>query len=68
MSIEEIKEALKQAEQEVNNLASPAHEAARKVVNIERQAFYGGQSPTRRLSLIREVVSDLSKELGENEV
>ncbi|MGB2707370.1 MAG: hypothetical protein WBC41_04400 [Pseudoalteromonas nigrifaciens] len=38
------------------------HDTARKVVNIERQCFYGNESPARRLSRIRETIDQAIKQ------
>ena len=34
---------------------------ARKIVNVERQSFYGEENSTKRLSRIRELISEAVK-------
>lgn len=60
-SFEEIAKQLLEAEKEAENFTDPIHDTARKIVNIERQAFYGEEVETRRLSRIREILSDAVK-------
>lgn len=60
-SFEEIAKQLLEAEKEAEKFTDPIHEIARKIVNIERQAFYGEEVETRRLSRIRELLSDAVK-------
>ncbi|TNC82783.1 MAG: hypothetical protein C9356_02630 [Oleiphilus sp.] len=65
--LEEIKKMLEHADIETDKGDSKAELAARKVVNIERQAFYGGQSSAKRLGLIREVIAEYAEEARKNE-
>ncbi len=66
-SFEEIKKQLIEAEKEVDNSTDHILLAARKIVNIERQAFYGEEVETRRLNRIREILSDSVKRNSVNE-
>ena len=65
--VDDFKEMLKDANEATEKVSSAAELAARKVVNIERQAFYGGQSSNKRLGLIRVVISDYVREALKNE-
>ena len=67
-SLNEIKKQLLQAEKDVIKPLDIYHDAARRIVNIERQAFYGKESPNKRLAKIREIVSETLKEEAENEI
>ncbi|MCG9732368.1 hypothetical protein L1D44_21570 [Shewanella sp. Isolate13] len=44
------------------------HEVARRLVNIERQSYYGDESSMKRLSKFREEISRAVKEGNKNEV
>lgn len=40
----------------------------RKIVNIERQHYYGEKSPNRRLKQIRDVIQEAVKKKADNEI
>lgn len=66
-SKDEIKQMIKDAHSATEKPESEFHEAARKIVNIERQMFYGGESANKRLKKIREIIADGVSKRGSNE-
>ncbi len=67
-SHDEFKKQLLDAEKEANKPQDKYHEIARKLVNIERQSFYGDESSVKRLGKIREEINRAVKQGGSNEV
>jgi hypothetical protein len=67
-SLDDIKKQLLEAEKAANIPQDKYHAMARKLVNIERQSFYGDESSMKRLSKIREEISSAVKKGDENEV
>lgn len=63
-SIEEFKKQLLEAASSADEPLDEYHDAARRVVNIERQAFYGDQNERLRLKRIREEISKGSEKGG----
>ena len=63
-SIDELKQQLLDAAKEADKPQDEYHEMARKLVNIERQSFYGDESERNRLKKIREAI-DLAVKRGE---
>ena len=63
-SVEDFKKQLMEAEKTADKPKNEYHDAARKIVNIERQSFYGDESRSKRLSKIREIVSEVMKKGG----
>ena len=64
-SIDELKQQLLDAAKEAEHPQDQYHEMARKLVNIERQAFYGDESERNRLKKIREAI-DYAVKRGES--
>lgn len=60
-SFEEFAKQLLEAEKEAEETTDDVLDTARKIVNIERQAFYGEEVETKRLSRIREILSEAVK-------
>jgi len=67
-SLDDIKQQLLEAEKATNTPQDKYHAMARKLVNIERQSFYGDESSMKRLSKIREEISNAVKKGDENEI
>ncbi|TKB46335.1 hypothetical protein [Thalassotalea mangrovi] len=67
-SLEEIKKQLLEAEKEADVPRDQYHDLARKIVNIERQSFYGEDSERNRLKKIREEIDATVKRGGNSEV
>jgi hypothetical protein len=67
-SLDEIKRQFLEAEKAASLPQDKYHEMARKLVNIERQSFYGDESSMKRLSKIREEIGNAVKKGDENEV
>ena len=63
-SIEEFKKQLLEAAITASEPLDEYHDAARRIVNIERQAFYGDQNERLRLKRIREEISQGAEERG----
>lgn len=67
VSVDEFKKMLKDAEmdaaREFDKPKDIFYEIARRIVNIERQSYYGDESPNRRLGRIREEIVNASKKL-----
>ena len=67
-SLDEFKQLLLEAEKAASIPQDKYHEMARKLVNIERQSFYGDESSIKRLSRIREEINSAVKKGDVNEV
>ncbi|MGJ8674326.1 MAG: hypothetical protein ACSHWP_00125 [Pseudoalteromonas sp.] len=67
-SIDEFKKMLEEANEAADIPADKYHDIARKIVNIERKAYYGEDSSAKRLSKIRELISMAAKEGNSDEV
>ncbi len=67
-SLDELKQQLLNAEKEADKPKDKFHETARKLVNIERQSFYGDDSLMKRLGKIREEINKAVKEGASNEI
>jgi hypothetical protein len=67
-SLDDFKQQLLEAEKAASIPQDKYHEMARKLVNIERQSFYGDESPMKRLSKIREEINSAIKKGYENEI
>jgi hypothetical protein len=60
-SIDELKQQFLDAAKEADKPQDEYHEMARKLVNIERQSFYGDESERNRLKKIREAIDSAVK-------
>lgn len=67
-SLDELKKQLLEAEKEAAKPQNKYHELARKLVNIERQSFYGDESSMKRLGKIREEINKAVKQGDLDEV
>jgi hypothetical protein len=67
-SLDDIKKQFLEAEKAASLPQDKYHEMARKLVNIERQSFYGDESSMKRLGKIREEISNAVKNGAKNEV
>ncbi|MDO6841240.1 hypothetical protein Q4602_17280 [Paraglaciecola chathamensis] len=67
-SLDDIKKQLIEAEKAASLPQDKYHGMARKLVNIERQSFYGDESSMKRLVKIREEISNAVKNEAKNEV
>ncbi len=59
--IDDVKKELTEADKNSNNSKNEYHEAARNIVNIQRQFFYGEESSSRRLSKVKQIILDAVK-------
>ncbi|OUS29080.1 hypothetical protein A9Q98_06305 [Thalassotalea sp. 42_200_T64] len=66
--LDDIKQQLLDAEKAVSIPQDRYHEMARKLVNIERQSFYGDENDRNRLRKIREAIDTAVKQGDLNEV
>ena len=55
--LDDIKQQFLDAEKEALKPQNQYHDTARKLVNIERQSFYGDESERSRLKKIREEIN-----------
>ena len=67
-SLDNFKKLLLEAEKAVSIPQDEYHAMARKLVNIERQSFYGEESSMKRLNRIREEINTAVNKGNENEV
>lgn len=67
-SLDDIKKQFLEAEKAASAPQDKYHEIARKLVNIERQSYYGDESSMKRLGKIREEISNAVKNEAGNEV
>lgn len=67
-SLDDIKRQLLEAEKASCLPQDEYHEMARKLVNIERQSFYGDENERNRLRKIREAIDAAAKRGNLNEV
>jgi hypothetical protein len=67
-SLDNFKTLLLEAEKAAGIPLDEYHAMARKLVNIERQSFYGEESPMKRLNRIREEINTAIKKGDENEI
>ena len=67
-SLNDFKRELLEAAKAAELPQDEYHDVARKLVNIERKAYYGEDSSVKRLSKIRELISKAVKEGSSDEV
>lgn len=61
-SFDELKNSLLEAAKSADIPLDEYHDVARRIVNIERQSYYGEDTPNKRLGKIREVLAVATKE------
>jgi hypothetical protein len=60
--LDDFKKQLEAADQESEKPLDEYHEAARKIVTIERKYFYGEKGSNKRLQEIRELIVETAAE------
>jgi hypothetical protein len=63
-SLDDLKQQIQAAYDEVDVATDVYDELARKIVNIERQSFYGRESERDRLGKIRECIAEAVRDEG----
>jgi len=66
-TLDELRMQIQNANETINEPQSVYHDIARKIVNIERQSYYGKESSVGRLGKIREAIVDAVKQGEKNE-
>ena len=68
ISLDDIKQQLLEAEKAASIPHDKYHEMARKLVNIERQSFYGDENERNSLRKTREAIDAAVKQGDVNEI